>query len=137
MTVHGVGTDLVEVARFERLIGRGGRRFLDRWFTPGEVDYCLARDHPARHVAARFAAKEAVLKALRLSGDGPLRWREIEVCRDADGLPSIVLHGTFRQQADAVGVEALHVSLSHDGRYATATALVVRSSGSRRSGRAE
>lgn len=137
MPVHGVGTDLVEIARFERLVGRGGRRFVDRWFTAGEAAYCLGQEHPARHIAARFAAKEAVLKALRLPGDGVVHWREIEVLRDRDGLPAIGLHGSLRQQAAAVGVTELHVSLSHDGRYATATAMAVRSVQYRRRALAE
>ena len=123
MAVRGVGTDLVSVARFERLSARGGRRFLDRWFTAGEIEYCLAQQHPARHVAARFAAKEAVLKSLRIPGGGPLRWRDIEVVRDPDGLPHVELHGAYRAAAAAGGVVALHLSLSHDAHYATATAL--------------
>ena len=125
MSVIGVGTDLVDVARFELLIERAGRRFLDRWFRAPEVAYCLAQNEPARHAAARFAAKEAVLKSLRRPHRGPPPWREIEIVRSNDGLPSVRLHGTVRSIAGAAGIAALHVSMSHDTRYATATVVAV------------
>ncbi|MPV48518.1 holo-[acyl-carrier-protein] synthase [Pseudactinotalea sp. HY160] len=129
MDIVGVGTDLVEVARFERLLRRGGRRFLDRWFRAAEIEYCIARGDPHRHVAARFAAKEAVLKSLRLPRPGPARWREIEVTRDVDGLPGVALHGSMWEAAAAAGVVTVHVSLSHGGTYASATATAVGRSG--------
>lgn len=125
MVIVGVGTDLVAVTRFGRLIEHGGRRFLDRWFRPEEVDFCLARSEPARHAAARFAAKEAALKSLRTPGVGPLRWRDIEVSRDLDGLPGLCLHGSMRGLAHSTGVTVFHLSISHDANYATATVVAV------------
>jgi len=125
VVIVGVGTDLVAVARFHRLIDRSGRMFLERWFSPAEVAYCLSCCEPARHAAARFAAKEATLKSLRVCADGPLHWAEIEVTRDAHGLPSIQTHGSARRLAESIGVADLHLSLSHDGQYATATVIAV------------
>ncbi|UFU02393.1 holo-ACP synthase [Ruania suaedae] len=125
MTVLGIGTDLVAVARFDRLIERGGRRFLERWFAEDEVEYCLARSAPAPHAAARFAAKEAVFKSLRIPGAGPPRWREIEVTRTAAGLPGVRVHGSIRDLAEQAGVVTVHLSLSHDRTYATATAVAL------------
>lgn len=123
MQVRGIGTDLVASRRFDRLIARGGHRFLARWFTPGEIEYCLGRHRPGQHAAARFAAKEAVLKALRLTENGPVAWREIEVVRDTVGRPGIILHGALRSAAARAGVHGLEVSISHDSEYATASAI--------------
>lgn len=125
MIIVGVGTDLVAVARFARLIDRGGLRFLLRWFSAPEADYCLAKQEPARHAAARFAAKEATFKSLRLPGTGPARWREIEVVTDSGGRPGLQLHGSFRERAADTGIAGLHVSLSHDASYATATVVAL------------
>jgi|SRR5699024_409946 len=125
MQVLGIGTDLVAVARFATLTERGGRRFLDRWFSPDEVAYSLSCHKPARHIAARFAAKEAVLKSLRSPGLVPPRWAEIEVTRDSAGLPGIRLHGSTSALAHSLGVGSVHVTLAHDGQYATATAVAV------------
>lgn len=123
--VIGIGTDLVAIGRFARLIDRSGRRFLDRWFAPAEVDYCLSKGEPARHAAARFAAKEATLKALGLTDSGPTIWREIEVVRDAAGRPGLLLHGAARAGASRAGAHAVQISLSHDAEYATASAIAM------------
>lgn len=123
MRVLGIGTDLVATGRFDRLIRRGGRRFLDRWFTEAEVQYVLGREWPARHAAARFAAKEAAIKALGLADDGPPAWREIEIVRDRSGRPGILLHGGMAIAAARAGAQSVEVSLSHDAEYATATAI--------------
>lgn len=125
MDIVGVGTDLVAVARFRRLIDRGGRRFLQRWFSPAEIGYCLSCSEPAQHAAARFAAKEATLKSLHVCSDGPLHWANIEVTRDAHGLPSIEAHGAAWELAKSAGATALLLSLSHDREYATATVIAV------------
>lgn len=123
MHISGIGTDLVATRRFDRLIQRGGRGFLERWFTTSEVEYCLGRHRSGQHAAARFAAKEAVLKALRLAENAPPVWREIEVVRDALGRPGIRLHGTMLAAAARAGVRGLEISISHDSEYATASAI--------------
>ncbi len=125
MSIIGVGTDLVDIARFQRLIDRRGTQFLGRWFREAELTYCWAQNIPARHVAARFAAKEAVLKSLHQPHTGPPPWRDIEIVRSAEGLPDVRLHGMVRDLARAARICALHVSMSHDARYATATVVAI------------
>jgi len=119
----GLGTDIVSVARFTRLARTGGPAFLERWFTPAEIDYCSGKAEPGRHLAARFAAKEAVVKALPGPWDGPLPWRRIEIVNDARGAPSVRLDGAVREAARRAGVREVQVSLSHCDEYATAVAL--------------
>lgn len=125
MPIVGVGTDIVAVGRFSRLFEIGGQRFVDRWFSAVEADFCLASNAPTRHLAARFAAKEATLKSLRLPWHGPLQWRKIEIVRDNAGRPDVALHGEVRDLAAAAGIQHLHVSLSHEIAYATATVIAV------------
>lgn len=115
-----VGLDLVEVSRIQESIDRFGDRFLQRLFSDGEIAY--ARSQPARaaeHLAARFAAKEAAIKAFALSEAGA-GWRDIEVQRAADGAPSLALHGRAAEAAARLGVTGVALSLSHDGGYAAA-----------------
>jgi holo-[acyl-carrier protein] synthase len=118
-----VGTDIVSVARIAALVEARGATFLDRWFTPLEIDYCTRMAEPSRHFAARMAAKEAVSKALPVTWDGPLPWRSIEIATGPDGAPSVSLSGALGEAATAAGVRSLKVSLSHCDEYATAVAL--------------
>jgi holo-[acyl-carrier protein] synthase len=120
----GVGTDIVAVGRIAALMHDSGTRFLERWFTPREIDYCLSKAVPSRHFAARFAAKEAVVKALPVAWDGPLPWRSIEITSDPRGVPSVSLTGAILDAATRAGVGEIRVSLSHCDEYATAIALV-------------
>ena len=124
------GTDIVSVARIAALVGRGGPRFLQRCFTPVEIHYCMAKAAPSRHLAARLAAKEAVVKALP-PWDGPLPWRFIEIVNDARGVPTVRLSGAPAEAAARAGIGAgdISVSLSHCDSYATAIALVALGGG--------
>ncbi len=122
----GVGTDIVAVARIAALMRARETRFLRRWFTDREIRYCTAKAVPSRHFAARFAAKEAVVKALPLNWDGPLPWRSIEIVSDPRGAPSVSLSGAIGEAAVRAGVGEIRVSLSHCDEYATATAIVGR-----------
>lgn len=125
-----VGTDIVSVARIAALVDTRGAAFLDRWFTPAEIDYCTAMAVPSRHLAARLAGKEAVSKALPMVLDGPLPWRSIEIVATPSGAPSVTLSGALRDAAARAGVREIKVSLSHCDEFATATALVTWSGGS-------
>jgi holo-[acyl-carrier protein] synthase len=120
----GLGTDIVAIARIAALMRARGAAFLERWFTAGEIGYCSGKAVPARHFAARFAAKEAVVKALPVVWDGPLPWRSIEIINDPQGAPSVSLSGAILDAAAKAGVGDIRVSLSHCDEYATATALV-------------
>jgi len=110
-----VGLDLVEVERIERLARRWGRRFLERVFTPRELDYSLSRRRSAEHLAARFAAKEALIKA---AGLGP-RWREIEVANTPSGEPY------FSILPAGLETKRIRLSLAHDGGVAAAIVLII------------
>jgi len=111
-----VGVDIVEIARIEGVTQRWGERFLERVYTPSELAYCRGR---TEHLAARFAAKEAVSKALG-TGIGNITWREIEVLPDEGGQPRVYLQGSARHRADRLGLTSLAISLSHSGEYAIA-----------------
>ena len=122
--IVGIGIDLVEIARVERLLDAKGRRMLERLFTPAEAEYAMRGAHPAQHLAARVAAKEAAFKAL--AGTEQARgigWREMEVTRGADGRPGLVLHGRAWERAAELGVTAIHLTLTHSRD--TAAAVVV------------
>lgn len=119
--VIAVGVDVVDVKRVREMLHRYPERFADRVLSAAEAAYCLSRPDPAPHVAARFAAKEAVVKCL----GGGVALREIEVVRALSGFPSITLHG--RAAEKAAGCRVL-VSLSHIEEIATAFAVLVASS---------
>lgn len=121
-----VGTDIVAVGRIAALIRDGRAAFLQRWFTPREIDYCSGKAVPSRHFAARFAAKEAVVKALPMAWDGPLPWSSIEIVNDPRGAPSVRLSGAIVDAATRAGFDEIEikVSLSHCDEYATAVAFV-------------
>lgn len=118
MAVVGVGVDTIEIGRFADALTRRPR-LAERCFTPGEAAYCRSRAFPAQHFAGRFAAKEAVGKAL---GVGMTRWREVEVVRER-GAPAVRLHGRYARIARARGVERIHLSMSHSRTDAVAVAV--------------
>jgi holo-[acyl-carrier protein] synthase len=116
----GSGVDIVDVKRFGQLIDKHGERFLFRWFDPAEIEYCTAKIHPCQHFAARFAAKEAVFKALSLSKHLPLCWKQIVVLNKPDGNPTLELLGPVYEAMQKKGIATLHLSLSHCDTYAIA-----------------
>jgi holo-[acyl-carrier protein] synthase len=120
----GLGTDIIATGRIAALIRERGAAFLERWFTAEEIEYCSGKAVPSRHFAARFAAKEAVVKALPMAWEGPLPWRSIEIVNDSSGAPAVRFSGAIGDAARDAGVVEIMVSLSHCDDYATATALV-------------
>ena len=120
--IIGVGTDLVSVPRLRRAVGRRDR-LLTRLFTEAEVVECRRRADPAPHLAARFAAKEACLKALRIGWGGGIRWREVEVAGGGAEVPRLLLAGAAAARAAALGVRQTHLSLAHEGEYAMAVVV--------------
>jgi holo-[acyl-carrier protein] synthase len=125
MAVIGIGIDLVDIEKAERLLERWGERIMRRVLTEGEQRYVRGAAFPARHLAVRLAAKEAVFKALQgLPGAQVISWRQIEVIRAESGRPSILLHDTADRLAQGAGVTRLSLSLSHSDRTAGAVALV-------------
>jgi holo-[acyl-carrier protein] synthase len=123
--IAGVGIDLVEIARVERLLEGKGDRAIARLFTDAEVSYARSRARPAMHLAARLAAKEAAFKALTGSDEARLiGWREVEVVSpEGGGAPALRFHGRAEARARELGVIRTHLSLSHTDT--TAGAVVV------------
>jgi len=121
--IIGVGIDIVEVGRMERILSRRGERFLNRIFTPLEIEYCRGRVRPAQGFAVRFAAKEAALKALGIGWQLGARFKDIEVVNQDLGAPGIRLSGRAREISRDKGVLKMHVTLSHSGRCALAQVI--------------
>jgi holo-[acyl-carrier protein] synthase len=119
---YAVGIDTVEIPRVQRVLERHGDRFLNRVYTPTEVAFCRGR---VPELAARFAAKEAVMKALGTGVRG-VAWREIEVLPDRRGKPLIYLYGGAKARAEEIGLYGIDVSLSHERQYAIASVVASR-----------
>jgi holo-[acyl-carrier protein] synthase len=119
--IIAIGTDVIEVERIRRALENPstGPRFQARVYTPAEIDYCRKRKRHAESFAARFAAKEAVMKALGRGFQGGVGWREIEV-RRTTGRPTIVVHGRARELAGKLGITRWHLSLTHTAGQAMA-----------------
>ncbi len=120
-----VGIDMVEVDRIRHVLQRFPRRFLERVYTPVEVAVCRGRAH---ELAARFAAKEAAMKALGTGARG-LAWRDIEVLPNRRGKPLLHLHGRAQERAEEIGLHSLDVSLSHTRQHALAIVVGVQEAG--------
>ena len=118
--IYGIGIDIVEVTRIQEASHRWGARFEQRIYTHQELAYC--GDTAARYwrLAARFAAKEATLKALGTGLTTGMRWRDVEIQPDAVGKPEIVLHGEVERYAHEQNISAVFVSMSHTNAYAVA-----------------
>jgi holo-[acyl-carrier protein] synthase len=120
--IVGVGLDVIPISRIAAMLERYGRRLEERLFTLDECVYCKSRGFPAQHFAARFAAKEALVKAL--GAPEGLRWRDIEVLPGPSGAPELRLSGTAARVATARGVVTRHVSLTHAGDVAAAVVVL-------------
>ena len=122
--VKGVGVDLVDIARMDRAVSRWGERFTVRVFTREELSYSHGRSRPEQHLSARFAGKEAVVKALGGLGEG-CRMNEIEIVSGPMGRPLVRLHGSVRRLAAERGVSEIFLSVSHTAQMAVAQAVAV------------
>ena len=126
MNVLGHGIDLVEIARIERMLADHAERFVDRCFDPVEAEYADGAEAVrCERLAARFAAKEAVLKALGTGLRSGMEWTDIVMVRDELGAPSIRLGGRVAEVAASKGIEAWQLSLSHAGGFAMASVLAL------------
>ncbi|MGA8014078.1 MAG: holo-ACP synthase [Candidatus Acidiferrales bacterium] len=121
--IVGLGLDIAEIDRIEAAIKRHGAPFLERLFTPAEVSYCEQYRNRFERYAARFAAKEAAMKALGTGWSRGVRWRDIEVAREASGKPTLHLAGAARQIADGLGVKNIALSITHSGNLALAQVI--------------
>ncbi len=126
MEIVGIGTDIVECLRIRRMIEQHGELFLTRVYTEREIRYCQARKHATEHFAARWAAKEAVLKCLGTGWRRGIAWTDMEVRNDFNGKPEIHVCGAAKDQAETLRIADILLTMSHCRAYATAYAIAVR-----------
>lgn len=122
--IVGIGVDLVKISRIEKA-GNGHPGFVERVFTQKERDYCNRQKYPAQHYAARFASKEAVLKAFGTGLSAGMKWTDIEVLHGEGGGPIVNISGAAKDLADLKGVKQIMLSYSHDEGYAVAHAVLI------------
>lgn len=125
MQIIGHGIDQISVARIDRLLAEHGERFLERCFTGQEQAYFRELRNAPSHAAARFAAKEAVLKALGTGLTDGIEWTDIEVTRDGKGKPGVRLSGRAALIATRLGITGWHLSMTHADGFASASAIAV------------
>lgn len=125
MRIFGIGIDVVEVERIASAIERHGEPFLTKLFTVGERAYCEGQKKPALHYAARFAAKEAVSKALGTGIGGQAGWLDLEIIRDPAGAPKLTLQGAAADFTKLQGITEIQISLTHAREYAAANAIAI------------
>ncbi len=126
--IIGIGIDVVDIDRVQRMLTEHGGRMLQRLFTEAERTYAMPKAKPALHLAARLAAKEAAFKALSGSEEArAIGWSEIEVTRDALGRPGLAFHGRAAARADELGVVRTHCSLTHTDLSAAAVVVLENS----------
>lgn len=127
MSIVGHGVDIIDTDRVQRMIESHGEHFLSRVFTAGERQYAAANTKRlAEHLAGRFAAKEAILKALGTGWSGGIAWTDAEVVREPSGRPTVQLHGRCAELAEELGITQWWLSISHIRTHAVASAIAVR-----------
>lgn len=123
--IYGIGVDLVKVARIAQALERHGDRFLERIFTPLEIEHCRGKVRAASMLAMRFAAKEAFSKALGVGlRQGGIRWREVEVIPDPRGKPELLITGRAAALCDDIGINGMHLTLTDEADLACAVVVL-------------
>lgn len=122
--IYGIGIDLVENERMEKILRKWGDKFLSRVFSTTEIDYCSRHAQASIHYGARFAVKESFLKAIGTGLGRDVKLREIEVINEASGKPEIKLSGGARDHVTKAGIEKIHLSITHTKKYAQAMVLL-------------
>jgi holo-[acyl-carrier protein] synthase len=120
MKILGIGTDIVECLRIAQMIERHGELFITRVYTDDEIEYCSRRKAATQHYSGRWAAKEAVLKALGTGWRRGISWRDVEIRNDRHGAPAVTLRAGARDVMEQAGIKRLHLSISHCRGYAVA-----------------
>lgn len=126
MRIVGIGLDLVKIERIRALAERWRERFLERLYTESERRYCFERASPYASLAGRFAAKEAVLKAMGTGWSAGISWQDIQVVNDRSGKPVAQVQGRAGALLREAGVTDIHISLSHDADYAIAQVVLTK-----------
>ena len=125
MRIIGIGTDIIECERIGRMLTQHGKRFVNHVFTEEEVRYCSGRRVAEQHFSGRWAAKEAVLKALGTGWIAGIAWKHVEVVIQVGGKPTIRLHQGAAAKANELGIIEVLISISHCKSYATAMAITI------------
>lgn len=125
MNVIGIGTDIIQCSRIQGMIDKHDDVFITRVYTAGEIDYCSARKAFVQHYAGRWAAKEAILKAMGTGWAKGIQWTDIEIVNQPGGKPSVKLNGEARKICDSMGIVEVLISISHCNEFATAFATAV------------
>ncbi len=123
--VIGIGTDIIECVRIAKMIEKHGELFLNRVYTRNEIAYCSCRKSANQHYAGRWAAKEAVLKALGTGWSRGIQWTDIEVVNEIGGRPRIELDGQAKVIGQQLGIHSILISISHCRSYAIAYATAI------------
>jgi len=119
--IQGIGVDIIEIGRIRTSVETVGQAFLERIFTASEIAYCLSKHNRYQHFAARFAAKEAVSKALSTGWAGAFRWKDVEITNDVSGQPHVALHGPLQH---SLASATIHVSISHSDTHVVAMVVI-------------
>ena len=121
--VIGIGTDITECLRIARMVERHGDLFINRVYTPDEIRYCRNRKQTTEHFTGRWAAKEAVLKALGTGWRRGISWRDVEILNEPGGKPIVNVHGGAKAVVEQLGITRLLITISHCRTHATAFAI--------------
>lgn len=122
--IVGIGVDVVDVKRMKVVLDARGTSLIKKLFTESEIAYCMSKKNSHEHYAARFAAKEAVSKAMQTGWSGRFRWRDVEVINNPSGAPKVILHDFVAEQLAGCRV---HISLSHTENTVVAFAIIEKS----------
>ena len=122
--IYGIGVDIVNIDRMERVIARWGDRFIQRVFTPAEMDFCINRPSTISAFSMRFAAKEAFSKAIGTGMKKGVKWQDIEVFHYPGGRPGLRLHGRSSERCRKENITGFHLSMSDDGEYGVAMVIL-------------
>lgn len=120
----GIGIDIIEIERIKNSVDKYGDQFLNKVYTQNEINYCLTKSNKYQHLAARFAAKEAVYKALSTGWDKEIGWQNIEITNEPNGMPIVTLNGELKNFLSAQ--ENLKISISHARDYVACVAIIYK-----------
>jgi holo-[acyl-carrier protein] synthase len=122
--VIGIGIDIIEIDRIKESVDEYGDQFLQKVYTPGEIKYCLSKKNKYQHLAARFAAKEAIYKAISSNWDSELSWQDMEIINAPNGMPEVKFKGNLKKFLS--GEKSLKISMSHSRDYVACVAIVYK-----------
>ncbi len=121
--IFGIGLDIIEIARIQKMLEKHAERFIHKVFTSHEAKYCQSQANPCNHFAGRFAAKEAVLKSLGTGIAQGITWKDIEIRNESSGKPNLCLAGRGKEIFNILNLKNIHISISHDKIHAIAQAV--------------